>query len=159
MNTETRSIQYPDQPGSCQEVIAHVGGMMRALLRHRPIYFGFHWRGICRALLSGRSAEEPAAESLRTVDHEQPFVSAQWKWQFACAIEFRPSWNGRADLGRAVPGAILHGPHRGIRVAGACGVHVRLPWSSRPSTSNETPMLILLWFLTIYIQIFTARWE
>ena len=51
-NTVTRSIQRSDSPGTCQQILAHVGGMMLAFLRHRPIHFGFHWRGICRACLS-----------------------------------------------------------------------------------------------------------
>ena len=51
-NTVTRSIQRSDSPGTCQQILAHVGGMMLAFQRHRPIHFGFHWRGICRACLS-----------------------------------------------------------------------------------------------------------
>jgi hypothetical protein len=29
-----------------------VGGMTRALVRHHPINWTFHWRGICRAITS-----------------------------------------------------------------------------------------------------------
>jgi hypothetical protein len=30
--------------------VAHVGGMVRAVIRHRPINWTFHWQGICRAI-------------------------------------------------------------------------------------------------------------
>ena len=33
-----------------QQIVAHVGGMVRAVIRHRPINWTFHWRGICRAV-------------------------------------------------------------------------------------------------------------
>ncbi len=39
--------------GCFRQIAAHVGGMTRAWLLHRPIHFGFHWRGICRAVVAG----------------------------------------------------------------------------------------------------------
>jgi hypothetical protein len=32
-----------------QQISAHVGGMTRAFVRHYPVNWTFHWRGICRA--------------------------------------------------------------------------------------------------------------
>lgn len=51
MKTSTWQLRAPDEIGCFQQIVAHVGGMVRARLRHRPIHFTFHWRGICRALL------------------------------------------------------------------------------------------------------------
>jgi len=38
------------QISATQQIVAHMGGMMRAAIRHRPINWTFHWRGICRAV-------------------------------------------------------------------------------------------------------------
>jgi len=38
------------QLSAAQQVIAHLGGMLCALRRHRPLNWEFHWRGICRAI-------------------------------------------------------------------------------------------------------------
>ena len=43
---------------AAQQIVAHVGGMVRAVIRHRPINWTFHWRGICRAIC-------PTLDSLR----------------------------------------------------------------------------------------------
>ena len=50
MKTSTWPIHGPDSFGCSQQILAHLGGMTRAWLRHRPIRFAFHWRGICRAI-------------------------------------------------------------------------------------------------------------
>ncbi len=61
MKTSTWPICEPDGFGCFRQIAAHLGGMARAWLRHRPIHFAFHWRGIGRAILAGvRSASEPA---------------------------------------------------------------------------------------------------
>jgi len=38
------------QMTAIQQMVAHVGGMVRALIRHRPINWTFHWSGIRRAI-------------------------------------------------------------------------------------------------------------
>jgi hypothetical protein len=50
MKTSTWPIRKPDGFGCFQQIAAHLGGMTRAWLRHCPIHFAFHWRGICRAI-------------------------------------------------------------------------------------------------------------
>ena len=35
---------------AAEQIVAHLGGMLCALRRHRPLNWAFHWRGICRAL-------------------------------------------------------------------------------------------------------------
>jgi len=50
MKSSTWPIREPDSFGCFQQIVAHLGGMTRAWLRHRPIHFAFHWRGICRAI-------------------------------------------------------------------------------------------------------------
>jgi hypothetical protein len=42
-------MHNPVRFNSVQQIVAHVGGMTRALVRHYPINWSFHWRGICRA--------------------------------------------------------------------------------------------------------------
>ena len=54
MKTPIWPIPDADGFGCLEQIAAHVGGMVRAYLRHRPICFAFHWRGICRAI--GRQA-------------------------------------------------------------------------------------------------------
>jgi len=51
MKLSTRSIQSEDRFNGFQQVIAHLGGMLKALVRHYPDNWAFHWRGICRAVL------------------------------------------------------------------------------------------------------------
>ena len=53
MKTSTSPIHEPDRFGCFRQIAAHLGGMTRAWLRHRPIHFAFHCRGICRAILAG----------------------------------------------------------------------------------------------------------
>jgi hypothetical protein len=53
MNTSIYPIREPNGFGSFQQIAAHLGGMARACVRHRPIHFAFHWRGIWRAILGG----------------------------------------------------------------------------------------------------------
>ncbi len=53
MKTSTVPIPQPVEFGCSQQIVAHIGGMTRAWLRHRPIHFAFHWRGICRAIVAG----------------------------------------------------------------------------------------------------------
>ena len=50
MKTSTSQHPVQDEIGCLQQIAAHLGGMARACLRRRPIHFGFHWDGICRAL-------------------------------------------------------------------------------------------------------------
>jgi hypothetical protein len=38
---------------AAQRIVLHIGGMMRAVLRHHPIHWTFHWNGIRRAFSSG----------------------------------------------------------------------------------------------------------
>jgi hypothetical protein len=52
MKTPSWNFREPVGFGCRQQISAHVGGMTRAWLRRRPIHFAFHWRGICRAILS-----------------------------------------------------------------------------------------------------------
>jgi hypothetical protein len=33
-----------------QQIVLHIGGLMRAVIRRRSINWTFHWNGICRAL-------------------------------------------------------------------------------------------------------------
>jgi hypothetical protein len=37
------------------QILAHVGGITKAFVRHHPVNWAFHWRGICRAISSRRS--------------------------------------------------------------------------------------------------------
>ena len=57
MKGSTRQIGEVKELGSFQQIMAHLGGMTRACLRHRPIHFAFHWSGICRAMLHVASAK------------------------------------------------------------------------------------------------------
>jgi hypothetical protein len=73
MKTSTWLIREPDGFGCFQQITAHVGGMTRAWLRHRPIHFAFHWRGICRAirpkldlLETGRDESDASPTALST---------------------------------------------------------------------------------------------
>ena len=50
MKASTCPISQQDGFGCCQQIAAHIGGMARACVRHRPIHFAFHWSGICRAV-------------------------------------------------------------------------------------------------------------
>jgi hypothetical protein len=60
MKTSTSHKPVQDEIGCLQQIVAHVGGMARAWLRNRPIHFGFHWGGICRALsLAVRPRPQP----------------------------------------------------------------------------------------------------
>jgi len=52
MKLSTSSMQHPERFNSLQQIVAHLGGMIRAFVRHYPINWTFHWRGICRAILS-----------------------------------------------------------------------------------------------------------
>ena len=52
MRLSTYPAHNPERFNSVQQIAAHVGGMTRAFVRHYPINWKFHWRGICRALLS-----------------------------------------------------------------------------------------------------------
>ncbi len=63
MRNSTWLIRETDGFGCFRQIAAHVGGMTRACLRHRPIHFGFHWRGICRALVAGLSPVAGAEEA------------------------------------------------------------------------------------------------
>jgi len=42
-----------DQISATRQIIAHIGGMMLAFIRHHPINWTFHWSGIRRAISSG----------------------------------------------------------------------------------------------------------
>jgi hypothetical protein len=53
MITSTWPNREPNGFGCFRQIVAHLGGMTRAWLRHRPIHFVFHGRGICRAILAG----------------------------------------------------------------------------------------------------------
>jgi hypothetical protein len=52
MKLSPYSAINPQSFNCFQEIAAHVGGMTRALLRHSPINWTFHRRGICRAIAS-----------------------------------------------------------------------------------------------------------
>jgi hypothetical protein len=52
MKASAYSINDPERFNCFQQIAAHVGGMTRALARHHPIHWTFHWRGICRAIAS-----------------------------------------------------------------------------------------------------------
>jgi hypothetical protein len=52
MKISTWLINEPHGFGCFQQILAHLGGMIQACLRHRPIHFAFHWNGICRAISS-----------------------------------------------------------------------------------------------------------
>jgi hypothetical protein len=52
MKLSTYSMHGPEQFNGFQQIIAHLGGMAQAFLKHYPINWTFHWRGICRAILS-----------------------------------------------------------------------------------------------------------
>ena len=69
MRSLTWRNRAPDGFGCFRQIVAHLGGMTRACLRHRPIHFAFHWRGICRAICPtldslarrGKSGSTPTA--------------------------------------------------------------------------------------------------
>jgi hypothetical protein len=68
MKGSTYSMHNPVRFNSVQQIAAHVGGMTRALVRHYPINWSFHWRGICRAflcegLISAKDAKRNGAEA------------------------------------------------------------------------------------------------
>ena len=50
MKLSSHSTHDAERINSFEQIAAHVGGMTRALVRHYPINWSFHWRGICRAL-------------------------------------------------------------------------------------------------------------
>jgi hypothetical protein len=50
MKNSTWPLREQGGFGCFQQIVAHLGGMTRARLRHRLIHFAFHWRGICRAI-------------------------------------------------------------------------------------------------------------
>jgi len=52
MKASTHSMQNPERFNCFQQIAAHVGGMTLALVRHHPVHWTFHWRGICRAIAS-----------------------------------------------------------------------------------------------------------
>ncbi len=62
MKTSTLLIRQPEEFGCSRQIVAHIGGMTRAWLRHRPIHFVFHWHGICRALMAGLLPASQAAD-------------------------------------------------------------------------------------------------
>jgi hypothetical protein len=62
MKSSTLPIREPDGFGCFRQIVAHLGGMIRAWRRHRPIHFAFHWRGICRAILAGVMPDSQAAD-------------------------------------------------------------------------------------------------
>jgi hypothetical protein len=37
-----------------RQILAHIGGMMQAVIRHYPVNWAFHWNGIRRAISSGQ---------------------------------------------------------------------------------------------------------
>jgi len=44
---------HPQERFSCvRQIAAHIGGMLRAIIRHYPVNWRFHWNGICRAISS-----------------------------------------------------------------------------------------------------------
>lgn len=49
-----------------QQIVAHLGGMIRALMRGCPVNWRSHWRGICRAiyLSTGLPRKEAKTEAL-----------------------------------------------------------------------------------------------
>jgi hypothetical protein len=47
-----KALHNTDRLNWFQQIAAHVGGMTRALVRHHPVNWTFHWRGICRAISS-----------------------------------------------------------------------------------------------------------
>jgi len=50
MKASTYSMQNPERFNCFQQIAAHVGGMTRAVVRHYPVNWTFHWHGICRAV-------------------------------------------------------------------------------------------------------------
>jgi hypothetical protein len=50
MRSSTWPNRETDGFGCFRQIVAHIGGMTRACLQHRPIHFAFHWHGICRAI-------------------------------------------------------------------------------------------------------------
>jgi hypothetical protein len=74
MKTSTWPIYETDGFGCFRQIVAHLGGMTRACLRHRPIHFAFHWHGICRAILVGilPDSHPRAIVKARDLDHELP---------------------------------------------------------------------------------------
>jgi hypothetical protein len=77
-----------------QQVVAHVGGMMRAVIRHRPINWMFHWRGICRAIRHAlasleRGREKSGARSMAfNTSMPQGFSRDEKDWHYGCAAHF-----------------------------------------------------------------------
>lgn len=55
MKLSTYAMESPEGFNSFHQIAAHLGGMTLALVRHYPINWTFHWRGICRALLCAAS--------------------------------------------------------------------------------------------------------
>jgi len=71
MKSATWPIREPDGFGCFRQIVAHLGGMTRAWLRHRPVHFAFHWAGICRAIMAGvlsdfHPANRSQSQSLQT---------------------------------------------------------------------------------------------
>jgi hypothetical protein len=64
MKPTTYSMRVPDQFNCLQQIIAHLGGMMHAFVRHYPINWAFHWRGICRAVLPQAALPEQERNSI-----------------------------------------------------------------------------------------------
>jgi len=47
-----------------KQIVAHLGGMLCAAIRRRPINWTFHWRGICRAIRQIPASLERGEKSL-----------------------------------------------------------------------------------------------
>jgi hypothetical protein len=52
MKLSTYSMNEPERLSCFQQIAVHLGGMTRAVARHYPINWSFHWSGICRAIWS-----------------------------------------------------------------------------------------------------------
>jgi hypothetical protein len=59
MKASTCFLRNPHRFNSFQQIAAHVGGMTLAFVRHKPVNWTFHWRGICRAVHLNRWETEP----------------------------------------------------------------------------------------------------
>jgi hypothetical protein len=45
-------MRNPQRLNCFQQIAVHLGGMARAVVRHYPVNWAFHWRGIYRAVSS-----------------------------------------------------------------------------------------------------------
>jgi hypothetical protein len=75
-----------NQISVAQQIIAHLGGMAHAFIRHRPIKWKFHWCGIRRAISEPTSVQPEAFARAVNRPTSEPNIRATAQCQISCFV-------------------------------------------------------------------------